>query len=263
MQHQALPGIFVHQGQPLERTAVGRPVVDEVTGPHVVLEPGGLRDATIDTHPRLRAEFLGFSQPQRPPQPQLVPEPSHALEVHRPASADQHRVDPPVAVPRVPPRQPFDLPGQRRLAGPRRPTVSQGRARPSHDAANPALGDAVVLAQVIRRGPLLVGTHHFFSTAVYLRVARANNSIERNISGSVAGGGRLLPCAPIRWTFARGSRRRSIITTARSAGSPGSSASAPPSSSACSSAAVPPGRSPPSRTEADRPRPSGPPTGGG
>ena len=53
---------------------------------------------------------------------------------------------------------------------------------------------------------------------------------------------------------ASGSRPRSMITTARSAGSPESSASAPPLSSACSSIAVPPARSPPSRTEADRPR---------
>ena len=39
MQRQALPGVFINQRQPLERTAIGRPVVDEVAGPDVVLEP--------------------------------------------------------------------------------------------------------------------------------------------------------------------------------------------------------------------------------
>src|SRR5512135_1123683 len=125
MQHQALPGIFVHQGQPLERTTLGRPVVNEVTGPHVVLEPGWLRDATIDADPRLRAKFPGFSPPQRPPQPQVVPGPPHPLEVDRPTPPDQHRVNPPVSVTRGPPRPPFDLPGPGRFASPRRRTVSQ------------------------------------------------------------------------------------------------------------------------------------------
>ena len=58
---------------------------------------------------------------------------------------------------------------------------------------------------------------------------------------------------PIRRTFASRSRQPTIITMARSAGSP-SSRVTPPLSSACSSVARLPARSPPSRTEVDRPR---------
>ena len=47
VQHQALTSIFVHQRQPLERAAIGRPIVDEVAGPNIVLELGRLIDAAI------------------------------------------------------------------------------------------------------------------------------------------------------------------------------------------------------------------------
>src|SRR5271165_342475 len=60
MQHQVLSSIFVHQGQPLEGTTAGCPVVNEVTGPNVVLEPGRLLDATLGADPRLGAEVPGF-----------------------------------------------------------------------------------------------------------------------------------------------------------------------------------------------------------
>ena len=124
VQHQALPSIFVHQRQPLERTTVRRPVVDEVAGPDVVLEPGRLLDATIGARPRFGAQFPGFSQPHGPPQPQLDPEPPHPFEIDRPAAADQHGVDPTVAVTRMPPRQPLDLPGQGRLVSPALPGIA-------------------------------------------------------------------------------------------------------------------------------------------
>ena len=60
MQHQALSCIFVHQRQPLERTAAGGPIVNEVTGPDVVLEPGWLLDAAIVLVPGFGPNFLGF-----------------------------------------------------------------------------------------------------------------------------------------------------------------------------------------------------------
>jgi hypothetical protein len=66
MQHQTLPSIFVHQGQPLERSTSRCSIVNEVTGPNVVLEPGRLLNATVRTGPRFRARayallFPGFS----------------------------------------------------------------------------------------------------------------------------------------------------------------------------------------------------------
>src|SRR4029077_6232380 len=87
MQGQALASIFVHQRQPLERATIRRPVVDEVAGPHVVLESGRSLDATVGTRPGFRAEFPGLPQPYGPLQPQLDPEPSHSLEIDRPAAA--------------------------------------------------------------------------------------------------------------------------------------------------------------------------------
>ena len=89
VQHEALTSIFVHQRQPLERAAIGRPIVDKVAGPNIVLELGRLIDAAIGAGPRLRAEFLGFSQPHRPFQPQLDPEPPHAFDIDRPTSPQQ------------------------------------------------------------------------------------------------------------------------------------------------------------------------------
>src|SRR5262249_58663807 len=53
MQDQALPSRFVHQRQPLERAAIGRPVVDEVAGPDIVLEPGRSLGATVCARPGL------------------------------------------------------------------------------------------------------------------------------------------------------------------------------------------------------------------
>jgi len=77
-------------------------------------------------------------------------------------------MDPPVSVPRTSPRQPSDLSKQRRLVAPLPPAISPIRPRPPHDAAGPPLRDAVALAQVIRRGPLPVGGHHFFSRVAKL-----------------------------------------------------------------------------------------------
>src|SRR6516162_1084687 len=81
VQHQALSSRFVHQRQPLERTTAGGPIMDEVAGPDVILELGRLLDTAITAASRLRTQFPRFSQPQGPPQPQFVPEPTHPFEV--------------------------------------------------------------------------------------------------------------------------------------------------------------------------------------
>src|SRR5207237_6068529 len=51
VQRQALPRVFVHQRQPLERTSVHRPIGDEVVRPPVVLDPRRLLDAAVGTRP--------------------------------------------------------------------------------------------------------------------------------------------------------------------------------------------------------------------
>src|ERR1700756_1024119 len=115
MENQTLPSIFVHQRQPLERATTGRPVVNEVAGPNIVLEPSGLLDATVRARARFGAEFSGFSQPHRPLQSQHNPEPVDTLDVQRPALADQEGVDSSVSEPGMPPGQALDLPNQFRF----------------------------------------------------------------------------------------------------------------------------------------------------
>ena len=97
----------------VERATADCPVMDEVTGPDIVLKPGRLLDTAIGTGPAFRAQFPGFSQPQGPSQSQAVPEPANPLEIHRPAPTDQQGMNAAVAVTRMPPRQSFDLTGQR------------------------------------------------------------------------------------------------------------------------------------------------------
>src|SRR5262245_12922835 len=110
MQNQALPSIFVHQRQPLERAATGRAVVNEVARPNIVLEPSGLLDATVRAGAWFRAEFPGPSQPHGSLQAQLAPKPVHALEVQRPAVPDQQGMNPTGTEPGVPAGQAVNLP---------------------------------------------------------------------------------------------------------------------------------------------------------
>lgn len=60
VQDQTLPGVFVHQAQPLERTSLRRPIVNEIACPYVVLEPSRPRLAAMASHAGLRVGFPGF-----------------------------------------------------------------------------------------------------------------------------------------------------------------------------------------------------------
>src|SRR5262249_60394653 len=79
----------------------------------------------------------------------------------RPAPPAHNRLEPRLAIPWEPPRQPLDLSSQRRLITPMSPARSPVRARPPHDSAGPALRDPELVAQIIGCGPLLVRGHHF------------------------------------------------------------------------------------------------------
>src|SRR5262249_37837743 len=127
-----------------------------------ILESRRLLLTAVGAGARLGAEFPGLSQAYRPLQAEFAPEPPHPLDVHRPAAAHEHRVDPAIAEARVAAGQPLDLPGQGRLGGAGPPGGPKGRARPAPPPACPPLRDLVALAQVARRGALLVGGHHFF-----------------------------------------------------------------------------------------------------
>src|SRR5262249_62070525 len=127
-----------------ERLAVGGRVVDEVAGPDVGLDPRRTLRAAIAAGPRLGPEFPGLPPPDRPPQAQLVPEPTDPLEIHRPAAAEEHRVDAAVAVARMPPGQPLDLGDQRRFISSAGPAIPQVRAGPAQGPAGPPLPGPVV-----------------------------------------------------------------------------------------------------------------------
>src|SRR5262249_58828221 len=116
----------------------------------------------IGADPGLGPEFPRPSQPDRPSQAQLVPEPADPLEVDHPTAAEEHRMDAAIAVARVPPRQPLDLADRRRLIGTADPAVPQAPAGPPQDPAGPPLRGAVALGQVAGRRPLLIRGHHFF-----------------------------------------------------------------------------------------------------
>src|SRR5271170_1282977 len=47
MEHQALPSVFVHHRQPLERTSSGGSVMNEIACPNIVLESRRLLGATV------------------------------------------------------------------------------------------------------------------------------------------------------------------------------------------------------------------------
>jgi len=162
MPRQAFPSVFVHQRQPLACSSRNRAVGDEVVGPDVVLEARRLLDTTVGTRPRFRPKFPQFSQAHGPPQTQLVPQPPYPLEVHRPALFDQPGMDTPIAIARVPARQPPDNAHQGVLVGMLAWLVAKRGTRPPQYRADPPLGDVVGLTQVVRGGPLLGSGHHFF-----------------------------------------------------------------------------------------------------
>jgi hypothetical protein len=99
--------------------------MNEVTGPNVVLERAGCWVQLLAPVAGFGPDFLGFLSLKRRRSPRTVPEPPDAFEVDQPAPANQERVDPPVSVPWMPPRQAFDLPVQGRFVRPAPPAILQ------------------------------------------------------------------------------------------------------------------------------------------
>jgi hypothetical protein len=113
--------------------------MNEIACPNIVLESGRFLDATVAPDARLGTEFPGLFPPNRSSQPQFDPEPMDPLEIHRPALAIQHHVDPPIAESGVSPGQTLDLPDQRRVVGSVFPILSQGRSRATDHPTGSAL----------------------------------------------------------------------------------------------------------------------------
>src|SRR5713226_1801028 len=140
VERQALPSIFVHQREPLERTSVGGAIDDEIARPHVVLETRRLVHATVGAATR-HAGFPGFLAARRSPETEFVPQPPHAFAIHAPALMPQSRVNALVAIARMPPGQSPDRLDQSIFAGTLPATITDGRTRSAQDPAGAARCD--------------------------------------------------------------------------------------------------------------------------
>src|SRR4051794_4017222 len=176
LQRQALARVLVHQREPLQRPAVGGPVVQEVPRPDVILVLRRPPHATVDAAAQapLLPLFPGHFEPLATPQ---TPDP---LAVDPPAVPAQQRPDPPVAVPRVPRHQlqhprhqlPFLLPGLGFL--PLR------RTRLPQHAAGAALRNPKGLLQAPDGLPALGRGHHFFwATSWSICLSRDSSATRR------------------------------------------------------------------------------------
>ena len=133
-------GVLVGDGQDLERAAVSGLVGDEVDRPHLV----GAGSDQVAGHPRPAPAPPGL---RRQPQPLVTPQPLHPLAVARPALPSQQRMDAPVAVARMTPREQLQpLPQQRLLRHQPAPVALRG-AMLARQPARPALGDPETIAQ--------------------------------------------------------------------------------------------------------------------
>ncbi len=162
VQRQALPSIFVHERQPLERSSFPGPIGDKIVGPDIVLEPSRLLCATVGAGARLGGQFPASSAAKSPSQAQFDPQSPDAFEVHAPALVNEPGVNPFVPEPRMPAGQTADRSDQSLLARTRALPVTKRRAGAVQDAASAALGDAVGFAEVVGGGTLLGRRHHFF-----------------------------------------------------------------------------------------------------
>src|SRR5262245_6224309 len=173
LQRQALAGVLVHHAQPLQRLAVGRPVVDEVPTPHVIAALGPAPDTAVGTRtePPLLSLLLRDFQALPPP------EPVDPLAVDPPALPPQQRPDPAVAEPRVPPDQRQHPPHQPPLVRPRRRAEPLGRAGLAHDPTGPPLRYSEARPQAVRR-PAPLGRRQNFprTTSSSICLSRDNSA---------------------------------------------------------------------------------------
>jgi hypothetical protein len=162
MQRQALPGIFVRQGQPLERSSATGTIGNEVITPHVVLEPRRLVHAAAGTAAGFGPQLVDRPAADRAAQAQLAPQPVDALEVYGPPRPLEQGVDAPIAPAQVLARQPADGADQRLVVATILGRVAQRGAGPAQHRGGAALRHLVLLAEVLGGGTLLGGGHHFF-----------------------------------------------------------------------------------------------------
>src|SRR6266851_4017959 len=207
VERQALPSIFVHQREPLERTSVGGAIDDEIARPHVVLETRRLVHATVGAATR-HAGFPGFLAARRSPETEFVPQPPHAFAIHAPALMPQSRVNALVAIARMPPGQSPDRLDQSIFAGTLPATITDGRTRSAQDPAGAPLRDAIGLAQIVRGRSLLRGGHHFFLATSWSICLSSISSAQRRLSRSTSVSSSRTRRASSTWAGSNRSRQR-------------------------------------------------------
>ena len=138
LQRQAFPGVLVHDRQPLQRPAVGGPIVDEVPGPHVVLVLRLSTNATV----LAMAQTPSFSLFLWHFQPFLNPKPIDPFPIHTPARSSQQRPDPSIAVAGMLAHQGQHLGNQAFLLLVRPTACTAGSIETDQRPARPTLGHA-------------------------------------------------------------------------------------------------------------------------
>src|ERR1700722_1165045 len=211
VQRQALPSIFVHQRQPLERTSVRRAIVDEVVRPHVVFEARRLVDATVGARAR-HGGFPEFLAARRSSHPQSLRWPPHPFAVDAPTLLFQTRPNALVAIARMTPGEAPDRLDQRVLAGALPAAVPDRRTCSSQEPAGPPLGDAMRLAKVVGGRALLGGGHHFFFATSWSICLSSISSATRRLSRSISPSSSRTCRASSVWGERRCARQRNRVT---------------------------------------------------
>ena len=132
---QALPRVFVHDRQHLQRTTVTRPIGDEVVGPDVIPVLRSKADAGAIAQPQAASFRLFLRHFQTLSTPQAL----DPLVVDSPAVPAQQPGDAAVAVTAISRRQIDHLLHQTVLVLRRQRSVPLGRASLTQDQAGPAL----------------------------------------------------------------------------------------------------------------------------
>jgi hypothetical protein len=125
-------GVLIGDGEDLDRAAVSGAVADEVDRPHLI----GTDRGQVAGHPLSAPTSLRL---RRQPQSLIPPQPLHPLAIARPALTTKQRVDLPIAVPWMTPREQLQPLPQQRLLRHQPAPVTLRRTMLTRQRASPPL----------------------------------------------------------------------------------------------------------------------------